>query len=1051
MILNLTAFSGGTPMNPRLRSLALVILLTLSRAGPANAAWQLFGTTDGLQSNFAQSIMEDRSGTYWVVATGGVSRYDGRTWSQAVFPNGQRGARVILQDHLGRFWIDGGDNGVIRFEGANWTYFDIGVPLSYLNSITSIFEDHTGNIWVGTTSTGVRRFDGTSWTGYTTADGLMSNTVRVIVEDHSGNMWFASYEGGVSRFDGTTWTTFTTPGLPSNSVNGLTVDHLNNVWFATNLGLTRFDGSTFRTFRSYDGLPEDYIHSVAEDRFGNIWAGTLDKGVSRFDGRAWRTYGAAEGVPAGLIIDIDSDHLGNVWLCIAAGGVARFDGTEWKNYPIQGYFGNDNVTSTLEDHTGKLWFGTQRSGLWSFDGRYWGNVAIGSGLQSNDVRAIAEGPDGRIWVATGQGASVLEGGYYWRTITTAEGLATNDLLAIGVDRAGVVWFGGLLGELTRFDGTTYKSFPRFTGNDHNQVFKIAEGDSGEVLFGTEWGLWRSQGDTPTGFGPLQSAIGVFDISRGPSGNLWFAAGSNAVRFDGVNWTTFRSPAPGGAQSYGIAEGADGTIWLTTFGLGISMLKGGDWRSFSTADGLSNNNTNKVLVDRAGDVWVGCFGVTQYTPDRVAPRTLITGRPAPITGARDILVSFAAAFGEVKGIEFSTRLDGQAWSPWGPASSWSAQGLADGPHTLEIQSRDYSLNVEPTPVALSFEVDGTPPAPVLASPAFGQVIRGLVPFVGSSSDARLRQYSVAVRPEGVTSWSAPEVSTLATSTAPVVNGTLTTWDTSRVPDGAYDILVSETDSLGLVGTDIATVIVDNHAPYADETAPARVAAATGGDVYTTNAETHLYFPPHAFAQDAVVMVAALDGTSVPTSLPSGGVKVLDGYEVTWTGALQKPARFTMSYAGVALPAGTLALYRSVDGATWERLGGTVDPGQKSLSLGVSAPGRYALFADNGLGAGTASLSGIAFTPRVFSPTGGFADRQLGISFRLGRPAPVTVKVFSRSGRLIREVVAGLELNAGDNLIRWDGTDRNGGYVVDGMYLVTVEALGHTETKTLAVVK
>ena len=68
-----------------------------------------------------------------------------------------------------------------------------------------------------------------------------------------------------------------------------------------------------------------------------------------------------------------------------------------------------------------------------------------------------------------------------------------------------------------------------------------------------------------------------------------------------------------------------------------------------------------------------------------------------------------------------------------------------------------------------------------------------------------------------------------------------------------------------------------------------------------------------------------------------------------------------------------------------------------------------------------------------------------------PAPVTVKVFSRSGRLIREVVAGQELGAGANLIAWDGTDRNGGYVADGMYFVTVEALGQTQTKGLAVVK
>jgi hypothetical protein len=191
--------------------------------------------------------------------------------------------------------------------------------------------------------------------------------------------------------------------------------------------------------------------------------------------------------------------------------------------------------------------------------------------------------------------------------------------------------------------------------------------------------------------------------------------------------------------------------------------------------------------------------------------------------------------------------------------------------------------------------------------------------------------------------------------------------------------------------------------------------------------------------------------VPAALPSGAVKILDGYDLAWTGALRKPARLTLSYGAAALPAGGLAMYRSDDGSSWERLGGTVDAGENSLSLAVSLPGRYALYAESGPWSGTASLSPITFTPRVFSPTGAFADRQVGISFRLGRPAPVTVKVFSPSGRLISEVATGLELNAGENLIRWDGRDRDGVTVRDGVYFVIVEALGRTEMKSLAVVK
>jgi hypothetical protein len=130
---------------------------------------------------------------------------------------------------------------------------------------------------------------------------------------------------------------------------------------------------------------------------------------------------------------------------------------------------------------------------------------------------------------------------------------------------------------------------------------------------------------------------------------------------------------------------------------------------------------------------------------------------------------------------------------------------------------------------------------------------------------------------------------------------------------------------------------------------------------------------------------------------------------------------------------------------------VDAGAGRIELAITQPGRYALFAESSVITGAGALGGLAFTPRVFSPTGGYANTEVGISFTLGRPAPVTVRVYSRSGRLVREVVTGQAMNAGANLVRWDGRDRNGGFAVDGLYLVTVEALGRTERKTLAVVK
>jgi len=147
---------------------------------------------------------------------------------------------------------------------------------------------------------------------------------------------------------------------------------------------------------------------------------------------------------------------------------------------------------------------------------------------------------------------------------------------------------------------------------------------------------------------------------------------------------------------------------------------------------------------------------------------------------------------------------------------------------------------------------------------------------------------------------------------------------------------------------------------------------------------------------------------------------------------------------------LAFYRSGDGANWQRMGGTVEGGGERITLATTEPGRYALFTGGAVPDG-GGLSSLTFTPRVFSPTGGFANRELGIGFSLGRSGTATVRVYNRSGRLVREVVADQSFGAGANLVRWDGRDREGVVVRDGLYIVTVEALGETKRSPLAVVR
>jgi hypothetical protein len=65
-----------------------------------------------------------------------------------------------------------------------------------------------------------------------------------------------------------------------------------------------------------------------------------------------------------------------------------------------------------------------------------------------------------------------------------------------------------------------------------------------------------------------------------------------------------------------------------------------------------------------------------------------------------------------------------------------------------------------------------------------------------------------------------------------------------------------------------------------------------------------------------------------------------------------------------------------------------------------------------------------------------DRAL-FTFHLTRPARVTIKIFTISGRLVR-IIGPQECSFGYNQIEWDGCDRDGTPLANGIYLYKIDA-------------
>ena len=1031
--------------------IAFMAAVIAACSSPARSEWQTYTVTDGLADDYVTAILEDSRGNLWFgTNSGGASCFDGVNWTTFTaegldaYP-----VSAICEDSSKRLWFGiaysyfGG--GVRCYDGVNWVTYTAGNGLA-ANYITAITEDSKGNLWFGTLLHGVSRYDGASWTTYAASDGLADDYVTTITEDSNGYLWFGT-RSGASRYDGASWTTYTArDGLADDYVMAITEDSNGCLWFGTRDGVSRYDGANWTTYGEAEGLAGSSVRAILEDSSGDLWFGT-DTGVSRYNGTDWTTYTDADGLAGNSVGEIIEDSSGNLWFGTDA-GVSRYDRTSWATLTTDDGLANNEVYAILEDSNGYLWFGTYGGGVSRYYGAKWTTFTTGNGLADGRVLAILEDHSGNLWFATANGISCYDGAQ-WTTYTVEDGLAHNYVPAIFEDSNGNMWFGTGDG-LSRYDGITWTTFFPKDGLAYERVLAICEDSDGNLWFGTWDGVSRYDGVNWTTY---READGLADnfcgaILQDSDGNLWFGNSGGVSCYDGTNWTTY-TEADGLECNYvtSACEDGNGKIWFASLG-GVSCYSGGSWVTYTTSDGLADDGVRAITEDSNGRIWLGTAkGVTLHEPDRVAPQTLIWHGPPLVSPNTIQTISYCAAFGEVRGIVFSYSMDGSAWSGWSSVNSWTASSMSDGEHVFRVRARDRTGNVDSTPAVCAFEIDATAPTPMIMYPVFREAVRGMLTVVGTASDARFAQYVLEVSAAGSQLWD-----TLACSHAPTVEGVLGTWDTDYFVEGDYDIRLSVKDTLGLTGIDLVRVIVDNEAPWAGETTPIAVSGSTGGDVYTTNREIHLYFPPHAFDDAALVRI---EPAGVLGDVPDD-VEIVDtGYEISWEGKeLRKTATLEVLLGDAVVNGDSdrvLALYVRVGKQEWKRLGGTVNLGQQTMSAAIDHEGTYCLCLDSG-GPGTGGgLSRISIAPRVFSPRGSFANTEVAIGFSLGYAGPVSVRIYNRAGRLVDEVVGGAHMNAGANVVLWDGRDSSGDEAPDGLYMVAVQAMGQTQVKTLSVVR
>lgn len=115
-------------------------------------------------------------------------------------------------------------------------------------------------------------------------------------------------------------------------------------------------------------------------------------------------------------------------------------------------------------------------------------------------------------------------------------------------------------------------------------------------------VWRGADGLPEDFAQA--------LAQTPDRYLWVGTSGGLVRFDGVRFALFNresEPSFRDDSIYSLFTAKDGTLWVGTEGGGLLRYRGGVFRSFGAADGLSNGFVRVIFEDLRGRLWIGTDG------------------------------------------------------------------------------------------------------------------------------------------------------------------------------------------------------------------------------------------------------------------------------------------------------------------------------------------------------------------------------------------------------------------------------------------------------------
>jgi ligand-binding sensor domain-containing protein len=487
--------------------------------------------------------------------------------------------------------------------------------LTYYNGTNSnvdgygIFDmiTYEDKVWMAIKDEGLVCYDGNEWTVYDSENSnLPNNNITSIEVQSNGTIWLLAENEALVRFQNDEMTIF-----PLTSLNASYNENINlyitpnDQLLVYNLNqLFVYTADNFELILEFSS--EERIKSLADDGFGKLYIGTNSEVIYIYEHNEIEYTLAEEitGITALKMIFFDGELY-----AMDNGKLLRLHGLEFEEIVLSPGMPFDNEYAwSMHGYGDQLLVGGFTSNIYFVEnGSVEDQINISStGILDYFTYAVDCAPDGSVWVGLNKhGISRYKDGE-WESFHkgNTEVIYENRIVGFAFENDGTVWAGGNTGgpSFYKYKDDQWSVVTRNeTGIDAVTEFLIhndtlwAVGLSCELTIfdGNEWSEIPNTGD------------GNNCIDVDSNGNIWIASNDTIRCYTGdevINYPKLEFSIYNIIND--IAIGNNDEVWIAT-NAGITCLVGDEIIKYNTNNsGLFDNHTETIEVDNDGNVWFG---------------------------------------------------------------------------------------------------------------------------------------------------------------------------------------------------------------------------------------------------------------------------------------------------------------------------------------------------------------------------------------------------------------------------------------------------------------